>query len=338
MNVKLTLVLLWLPCAAVSQGFAGLGESAEGFAIPQRGYSFSFPQDHGPHERFRIEWWYVTANLTDDAGRDFGVQWTLFRNALAPQGALQWDLSQVFMGHAALTTPESHFAVERFARGGTGQAGAASDKIEAWIDDWTLSDQKITARGADFGFDLMVQEVGPFVFHGESGYSVKSSLGQASHYYSAPFIDVVGTVQLPEGEVAVTGQAWMDREWSSQPLSEDQTGWDWFSLSFESGEKMMGFRLRGSEDFTQATWIAADGEAEPFGDGSLVAMPITYSPTSGPAVPTKWRVTLPEKSLDVTVEAINPDAWLPLSVPYWEGPVKVVGSHRGRGYLEMTGY
>ena len=28
----------------------------------------------------------------------------------------------------------------------------------------------------------------------------------------------------------------MDREWSSQPLAPDQTGWDWFSLHLTSGE------------------------------------------------------------------------------------------------------
>ena len=27
-----------------------------------------------------------------------------------------------------------------------------------------------------------------------------------------------------------------------------------------------------------------------------------------------------------------------LSIPYWEGPVAVSGSHSGLGYLEMTGY
>jgi len=27
-----------------------------------------------------------------------------------------------------------------------------------------------------------------------------------------------------------------------------------------------------------------------------------------------------------------------VSIPYWEGPVGISGSHFGRGYLEMTGY
>jgi len=47
---------------------------------------------------------------------------------------------------------------------------------------------------------------------------------------------------------------------------------------------------------------------------------------------------LEDKNLDVTVKAINPNAWMNLSIPYWEGPVDISGSHSGRGYLEMTGY
>jgi predicted secreted hydrolase len=43
-------------------------------------------------------------------------------------------------------------------------------------------------------------------------------------------------------------------------------------------------------------------------------------------------------SVDVTVGALNNNAWMDLSVPYWEGPVTVSGSHSGVGYLEMTGY
>src|SRR5437879_13868961 len=74
---------------AFAQGFAGLGESADGFAAVVPGRTFAFPADHGPHPEFRIEWWYVTANLTDISGTAYGAQWTLFRQAIAaggPQG------------------------------------------------------------------------------------------------------------------------------------------------------------------------------------------------------------------------------------------------------------
>ena len=50
---------------AGAQGFAGLGMSGNGFAPVVPGRKLVFPRDHGPHPDFRIEWWYVTANLTD---------------------------------------------------------------------------------------------------------------------------------------------------------------------------------------------------------------------------------------------------------------------------------
>jgi predicted secreted hydrolase len=52
----------------------------------------------------------------------------------------------------------------------------------------------------------------------------------------------------------------------------------------------------------------------------------------------RWRVELPEKGIDVTTEVLNPNAWMTTQVSYWEGPVRLTGSHAGRGYVEMTGY
>ena len=338
--------LLWLfPLGADAQGFAGLGATAEGFAVPQPDPVFDFPADHGAHPDYRIEWWYLTANMTGPDGTPYGLQWTLFRSALAPEAGDGWTAPQLWMGHAAVTTPTAHHVTERIARGGIGQAGVTADPFEAWIDDWRLSgdwqgDMRMSASGPDFAYDVTLTSTGPLIFQGDGGYSVKSADGQASYYYSAPFLDLAGTLTLPDGEVAVTGSAWIDREWSSQPLSENQSGWDWFSLSFDSSDKMMGFRLRQTDDtfYTSATWITAEGEAVPFGDGAFSATPLATHDTAGGEVPVRWQVTLPERGVDVTVTALNPDAWMTTTVPYWEGPVTVEGSHAGIGYLEMTGY
>jgi predicted secreted hydrolase len=345
MNAKVIIFLLLGIGNAFAQGFAGLGTNAEGFAVPVPGKQFVFPQDHGAHPDYRIEWWYVTANLTGPDGTEYGLQWTLFRSALAPREAEGWKSPQVWFGHAAVTSPKTHFATERFARGGTGQAGVTAEPFAAWIDDWQMAGNnfdklQLKATGTNFAYDVALQAQGPLVLHGEGGYSVKSVKGQASYYYSQPSFTVEGTITLPDGDVPVRGTAWVDREWSSQPLAEDQAGWDWFSLSFDTGEKLMGFRLRDSLDgsFTSATWIAADGSTTPYGDGKLVAKPLETSRVVGRDVPTKWRLTLGERELDVNVDALNTQAWMDLKVPYWEGPVRVTGSHPGKGYLEMTGY
>lgn len=99
----------------------------------------------------------------------------------------------------------------------------------------------------------------------------------------------------------------------------------------------MGFVLRGSTDYTSATWIAADGQATALPDGAFAATPLQWHDVADRQVPTTWQVSLPAQGVDVTVAALNPDAWMKTSVPYWEGPVTVIGSHNGVGYLEMTG-
>lgn len=343
MRGRAILLALLLPALAQAQGFAGLGVDAGGFAVPQRGVALEFPRDHGPHPDYRIEWWYLTANLTGPDGTPYGLQWTLFRSALAPATRDGWDDPQLWMGHAAVTTPDRHFVTERLARGGIGQAGAQSAPFAAWIDDWIMTGidtdaMRLTASGPDFGYEMALFAEGPLVLQGDAGFSVKSAAGQASYYYSQPFYEIEGTLILPDGEVAVTGTAWLDREWSSQPLAADQTGWDWFSLVFDDGARLMGFRLRGGTDFTAATWIDADGTATPYPDGALTAEPLDTASVAGRDIPVHWRVTLPDRGVDVTVQAINDAAWMDTSVPYWEGPVTVTGSHPGRGYLEMTGY
>ena len=137
----------------------------------------------------------------------------------------------------------------------------------------------------------------------------------------------------------MTGQAWFDHEWSSQPLAKDQTGWDWFSCHFASGEKLMGFRLRDAGDgFTSATWIAADGTPEPQPPGALTVTPLAWSDVQGHRVPVEWQVALPGKGLDVTTRPVNAQAWMDTQVSYWEGPVQLEGTHPGQGYVEMTGY
>lgn len=339
--------LVWLALAApaLCQGFAGMGQEADGFAVPKPNPEFTFPQDHGPHPDFRIEWWYLTANLTGPDGTAYGIQWTLFRNALSPKTGEGWADPQVWMGHAGLTTPNAHYSDERFARGGIGTAGVHPAPFEAWIGDWSmvgpdLADVTLTARGAEFAYELTARATGPFVPQGADGYSIKSPQGQSSYYYSQPFYEVSGSLTLPDGLVAVTGTAWLDREWSSQPLAGDQTGWDWFALNLPGGAKLMCFRLRstGGEDYIVGTYIAADGTPDPLAPGAVTLTPLRESRTAGGKIPTTWRVTVPNYDIDLEVEALNPQAWMNTTVAYWEGPVRFTGSHTGVGYLEMTGY
>jgi predicted secreted hydrolase len=338
--------------AGFAQGFAGLGMSGEGFAPVVPGKTFAFPADHGPHPDYRIEWWYVTANLADSAGTAYGAQWTLFRQAMhaGPQQE-GWANQQIWMGHAAVTRADTHRYSEAFARGGVGQAGVEATPYRAWIDSWqmrgldgmredTLAPLELNASGADFAYALRLDSDHALVLQGEAGYSRKSERGQASYYFSQPYFKVTGSITIDDRPVEVTGQAWMDREWSSQPLASGQTGWDWLSLHLNSGEKLMLFRLRQNDGnhYTSGNWILPDGKTRQIASAEITMTPKTLTGIEGRKIPTTWDIAIPSLPLAISCVPLNANSWMGTSFPYWEGPIGFAGSHSGVGYLEMTGY
>jgi len=336
----------------LAQGFAGLGSEAGGFATVERGKRLIFPDDLAAHPEFRIEWWYLTANLVDSAGEACGVQWTLFRQALAPGPQQEgWANQQIWMGHAAITRADAHRFAEKFARGGIGQAGVEAKPFRAWIDSWqmrglegmsdaSIAPRELAASGPDFSYALRLDADQPLVLQGDAGYSKKSERGQASYYFSQPFYRATGTITIDDKPVQVSGSAWMDREWSSQPLASDQTGWDWFSLHLASGEKLMLFRLRHADGqhYFSGNWIEPDGKSAQLGAADIVMTPTATSEIDSRKLPTQWSIAIGGRGLRIETTPLNAKAWMATSFPYWEGPITFRGSHSGVGYLEMTGY
>jgi predicted secreted hydrolase len=255
------------------------------------------------------------------------------------------------MGHAAVTTATEHLFAETFARGGVGQAGVTAKPFRAWIDDWTfatrddapgsgLSRTTISANGPGFryAFDLAADK--PLVLQGDKGFSRKSEDGRASWYFSQPFFKIDGVLVLHGKEVKLTGLAWMDREWSSQPLAATQKGWDWFSLHVSTGEKLMVFRLRDQtgRDFRAGTWVGADGAPQALDGNDITLAPLSETQIAGRVIPVRWKLQVKSHGIDVETAPLNADSWMATSFPYWEGPIDFHGSHEGKGYLEMTGY
>jgi predicted secreted hydrolase len=102
----------------------------------------------------------------------------------------------------------------------------------------------IPARG--FSLDLTFRPRQPAMANGQNGYSRKGSKAeQASYYYSIPHLRVSGTVLRGGKRVAVTGEAWLDREWSSTLLPKDAVGWDWAGINLDDGGALMAFQVRG---------------------------------------------------------------------------------------------
>jgi predicted secreted hydrolase len=334
-----------------------------GYARAFEPRAFDFPADDGPHPAFRTEWWYVTGNLTSSDARDFGFQLTIFRSALTPdppESPSTWATNQAYMAHFTLTDVAAgdFHAHERFARGAAGLAGARAEPLEVWLGDWSIaattatSPLRLSADAEGVAIDLTLEAGKPPILQGDRGLSRKGSeLGNASYYYSLTRMPARGTVVIEGDTIAVSGLAWLDREWSTSALSEGQVGWDWFALQLDDGWDLMAYRLRrgdGTADvWSEAVIVDPTGAATRLRFGDELALESTgtwSSPVDGAVYPSGWRIMIPSRGWDLTIEPRIAEQELDLSFRYWEGAVSVRGGGEGgtrvtgRGYVELTGY
>lgn len=336
--------------------------AASGFARANEPRTFSFPADHGPHPHFKQEWWYYTGNLRDAAGRRFGFELTFFRIALAPSAVKRsssWATNTVYMAHFAVSDIDAHhfYSSQRVERAALGLAGAQATPFKVWLDDWHVVGRAdathfvadLHAAAAPVALDLHVESLGPPVLQGDHGLSRKSAqTGNASYYYSLPRLTTQGTIHIGPHAYAVSGLAWMDREWSTSALAPNEAGWDWFALQLSDGTEVMLYRLRHR-----------DGTIDPYSAGSFIVgsrmRPLAVaqmrlrvtdswkSPHTGARYPSGWILDIPSLALHLTIRPFMHDQELLGLVHYWEGAVAIHGTRAGSpisgsGYAELTGY
>jgi len=327
---------------------------------------FSFPDDHGAHPDYRIEWWYFTGNLATPDGREFGYQFTLFRNAItAADNGVQsgkdsnWRTSQVYMAHATLSdvaTGGFHHD-EQFSRGALGLAGVTARPLRLWLQQWSVASQvdqcrdcltvEITVAARDFRMQLQLNNTRSPVLHGDHGLSAKSiNAGDASYYYSYTRIQTNGQIVLGENIYPVSGASWFDHEWSSSALASGQQGWDWFGLQLADQTEIMIYRLRSlsatGRDFFSGSLVHNGGLRILAGEEiGINAINKWRSPATGVTYPSAWEVAVPGYRMTITPKM--PDQELNASFRYWDGAVRIRGDAAGQpvtgqGYVELTGY
>jgi predicted secreted hydrolase len=352
------LMLAW--CLPVQ---AALAQSPGTFkqAIPP--YAFQFPQDHASHPAYQTEWWYYTGHLQGN-DRTFGYELTFFRVGIDPnpqQGGSRWRMHTLYFAHFALTDQagEQFFHSEKISRPAMDMAGAREDRYRVWIKDWSAeltygSTHQIQASADFASIVLNLMPAKPPVIHGHDGVSQKSpGVGRASHYYSLTRLQTTGTLTFEGETFTVTGASWMDHEFGSNQLTEDQQGWDWFSLQLDDNRELMLYVMRRKdgtyEPTSSGTIIYADGvwrhlSLDMF---EIEANGRWTSPHSGGIYPNGWRIAVPDEQIALQLTPTVADQELGtkslIGVIYWEGSVTVRGTDKGnpvtgQGYVELTGY
>ena len=241
-----------------------------------------------------------------------------------------------------------------FGQSSTHQPVKINGKIPATAAD-SLSELNDTPGVSAVKVSLNLDTYGPFIKQGDNGYSKKTQDERLrSYYYSQPFINAEGTLNIEGNSVKVAGKGWFDHEWTSHLANSEAMGWDWFSLHLDDGSKLMAFRMHAmnenmknstskhSEIFTTASYIAENGTKETIDQANVSITPTAYETInegeSPRSVPTAWRIQIPEKDIDLFIRPFKENQWNNSLFPYYEGRVEIKGSHSGSGFMELTGY
>jgi predicted secreted hydrolase len=339
-------------------------------ALPGR--KLIFPADHYSHPGFKTEWWYYTGHLATESGKRYGYQVTFFRFGVRDRQKESKEpplFTELYMAHFALSdiAAKKFIFRERINRGIAGKtdgrgygdkAGAAVDRYLVWNEDWKVegdqSNHRIQVNDRGTQLRLSLKSIKQPVLHGENGLSQKAAgEGRASYYYSLTRMQTEGDLIIDGKTEKVRGLSWMDHEFGSNQLGEDQVGWNWFSIQLDNNTELMLYLMRrkdGTVDpYSSGTLVDADGSTKhlKLADYRVEVLDRWKSPTSRANYPMKWKVTIPSESIELEINPEFPQQELITNrstrVTYWEGAAKIRGTMRGKsttgqGYVEMTGY
>jgi predicted secreted hydrolase len=322
---------------------------------------FIFPEDLGAHPEYLTEWWYYTGNVFTQDGRHFGYQLTFFRRAISDEVEInresEWSTNQIYLAHFAITDTKNnnHYVEDQISRGAAGLAGTKIDPwFSIWLKDWEIIQKdkdifQLKAMSDKIELNLTLTDKKGFVFHGNNGLSQKGEeVGNASYYFSQTRLDTHGVVRIEDEKFNVSGLSWMDHEFGTSTLGENQIGWDWFSMQLDNEMEIMLFQIReeaGSiSPLSSGTIINPDNSTKKISvEDFEIQVDKIWKNSDQVEYPNAWKITIPDLDINLEITPVIEDQEMDLFFRYWEGAVWISGTVNGEvvsgyGYVELTGY
>ncbi|MGY6214028.1 lipocalin family protein [Methylolobus aquaticus] len=293
------------------------------------------PRDDAPHDDY-MEWWYYNGHLKADDGREFSFHYVFF----VVNSAVGYTVA-----HVALT---DHQTLKRysFQKETTGNPSFGTlDRFGFVLGDLAMAGgggkDTLKAKTRDFAFELKLENSAPAVLQGGTGL-LDFHQGGTSYYYTRPRMKVLGTLSLRGKPVAVTGESWFDHQWGD--FHPPSLTWNWFALQLDDGADIMLYQLTdGSSALPMFSGTyTRNGRTEVLHEPevSLSSTTTWISPATAIPYPIAWHVRIPKHGIDVKVVPVMQNAEVDsrqtTHTIYWEGAVKVAGSHTGKGFLEVN--
>ena len=180
-------------------------------------------------------------------------------------------------------------------RASFGLADGATNHMNIYINDWQLNmvnnTIQISIKSKEHDFKLNVSPAKPILFHGDNGFSQKSTnKDRFSYYYS--FTRLEGNGTYSNGSKTYTfksASAWMDREIFNTLLDNEQIGWDWFAIQLDDGTDIMAFQVRSDSKtpYYSGTIFPKTGKQITLSKNDFSLTPLAYwtSPKASNSIP-----------------------------------------------------
>ncbi|HEV7843268.1 MAG TPA: lipocalin family protein [Pyrinomonadaceae bacterium] len=325
------------------------------------------PRDLYAHREAQTEWWYYTGHMQTTSGRKFGFELVFFkrRTDLDRFGVVPLRLiaNPLYLAHFAVTD-ESRRRFRYSHRKSTGgaldlPARASEEYFYLRLGNWTMCEAHgahalRATLGGDLIFEAALKSTKPAALNGHEGVGVSfKDENEASRYFSFTRMEAEGDITWNGETEHFKGSAWMDREFGTWRTTDNQKGWDWFSIQLATGAELMVYHLRDSRNrpspFSSGTFVDERGRSTHLRreDFTLEASAFWQSPRTNAVYPGGWKLSVPRFQLELSIEPVLKDQELDTRgttmIVYWEGACRVLGLHQGRqtegrAYVELVGY
>lgn len=336
----------------------------EGDAFPRvpTNREFRFPSDHGPHDAYRTEWWYLTGTLKHREAPPLGLHLVFTRIALTarPQERLSaWATSEVYVAILILSNrvKDRPIASLRTSRAALGLAGAEGEPARIWIENWSLEQLETEGRSPGWGLHVATNELQlELELHNEKFPVHAGDLGEQDTENAPPFQFYVQPRMKAEGNLRLAGEHWtvdgvvsLEHAWGELPFPGGPVARDRFTLYLDDGRELLCIRSHRANDTGRATsWCVLVGSADGgtvqwSGEVSLDPVEYWSSERTRARYPIGWELRIPEQDLELRLTSYSKNEEVTLWKPVWTGTVRLhgtsaTGSVSGRGLMQLNGY
>lgn len=324
------------------------------------------PRDLYAHRTAQTEWWYYTGHIETDSGRKFGFELVFFkrRTDLDKFGVVPVRLfgNPFHFAHFALTEIDAkkfRYSHRKSSNSPFDMPASASEKhYHVRMGDWSVREAEgshvLRATIDDVTFEASLKPTKTPVLNGKGGIGVSfKDEGEASRYFAYTRMKTEGDITINGKAEHFTGSSWFDREFGTWTATENQKGWDWFSIQLDNNCELMCYQLRNSKGdvsaFSSGTFVDENGNFTHLHREDFTIEPTGFwkSPNTLATYPSGWKVKVEKLALDLvvtpTMENQELDTRGTTMIVYWEGANDVTGTAggtetKGRAYVELVGY